>query len=876
MRFHAELAGAKQFGNVTLLKEEARAMWTWMILEQFLQDLRYAWRAMNNNRAFTLLAALSLALGIGANAAIYSIMDAILWRSLPVNDPESLVLLNWHGQGFGHPASGVGEVHMSVIRGVAGRIEPDPRGGIISGTFPYAAFERLRTTPLASSVFSYFGDNRTFNVKVKGQAEMAHLEYVSGDYFRGLGAPPAAGRLLLADDDRPGAPAVAVVSYSYGQKRFGEPAQAVGTSISVNNVAVTVVGVAPPEFFGVDPAGAPELYVPMHTSVLFGEPRNMGWGGISDTEQYLDPHFYWLQIMLRLRPGVSREQAQATLAPIFHEWVASSATDDKDRAHLPELVLTPGAEGVDSLSSQYSKPLFVLWALVAFILVIACTNIVNLLLARATARRREMAVRLSIGAGRLRVVRQLLTESVLLASLGGALGILIAIWGMRFLTYLMANGHENFTVRAELNWHVLAVAAALSVLTGILFGLVPAIQSTRADVVTALKDTGNSGRKKRLPALLVPGQIAVALLMLVAADLFTGTLSNLQAVQVGFNRENLLLFEVNARLAGHREPEIFDFYRSLQRQFEAIPGVRSASLSVVPMMGGGTVGFTIRVRGKETPISVGLLAVGPSFLQTMQIPILSGYGIEDRGQAVAAVNERFVEEYFAGQNPLGEHIQILDHDVEIVGVCANARYGNIRGSFQPLVYYLYNRTPWPPIGQMTFELRTAGNPLGYVNAVREIVRKADPGVPVTEIKTQAAKIDQLMNQEMVFSRLSALFAILGLAITCVGLYGTIAYRVSRRTSEIGIRMALGAQRGSVLRMILREVLIMLLAGFAIGLPAALGGSRFVESFLFGIKANDPRAIAFALAILASATLAAGYAPARRASRIDPMTALRHE
>ena len=493
-----------------------------------------------------------------------------------------------------------------------------------------------------------------------------------------------------------------------------------------------------------------------------------------------------------------------------------------------------------------------------------------------------MAVRLSMGAGRLRVIRQLLTESILLASIGGALGIGLAVWGIRFLTLLLTNGQDNFTLRAELNWRVLAVAAGLSVLTGILFGLAPAIQSTHVDVMPALKNDPRRSVGPRMPLrLLTSAQIAIALLVLVAAGLFTRTLSNLQAIEVGFNRENLLLFQVNARQAGHRDPEIADFYSNLRTQFQNIPGVRNATLSNFPVMMGGIMWFPVKVHGKATP-NVAVLDVGPSFLGTMQIPILAGHDIEDRGRAVAVVNERFAKTYFPGENPLGQHITgpvaQKDNDAEIVGISANARYGDIRGEYSemPTVYFLYNHVSFPAIGQMVFELRTAGNPLNYVNAVREIVRRADPGSPVSNIKTQAMEIDERTNQERIFARLSSLFAALALAITCLGLYGTVNYNVARRTNEIGIRMALGAQRRGVIRMILRDVLSMVFIGLAIGLPVALATSKFVGSFLYGMKPNDPLALIAAVAALLAAALVAGYAPARRASRIDPMAALRHE
>ncbi len=443
----ARAEARRQFGNVELKQEESREIWLTRFLSELLQDVRYGFRTMIANKAFSALAVLLLALGIGANTAIYSFMESILLRSLPVADPESLVVLNWHSP----PPFNASKQWSHVIHGVQGVLWPGNKGSMVSGMFPYAAFETLRQdNPAFSTLFAYF-NGLTCNLAVHGQAATASTEYVSGEYFHGLRVSPAAGRLIDSGDDRSGAPPVAVISFATSQKRFGGPPNAIGKPILVDNVPLTVIGVTPPEFFGVDPAVAPDVYLPLHTNLLID--------AATADRMYGDGNFYWLEMMGRLRPGVSMAQAQAALAPRFHRWVAATASTDGERARLPALLLNPGAEGLGSLRRQYSKPLFVLLAMVGLILAITCANIANLLLARAAARRREMAVRLSLGAGRLRVVRQLLTESVMLASLGGVFGILFAIWGMRSLTVLLSNGQENFTLHAELNWSVLAVTA---------------------------------------------------------------------------------------------------------------------------------------------------------------------------------------------------------------------------------------------------------------------------------------------------------------------------------------------------------------------------------------------------------------------------------
>ncbi len=866
----ARAEARRRFGNVGLKHEESREIWMTRFWSELGQDVRYGCRTMTANKAFSALAVLSLALGIGANTAIYSLMESILLRSLPVADPESLVVLNWHSR---PPWDGSKEwVH--VIHGVQGILWPGDKGAMVSGMFPYGAFETLREeNPVFSTLFGYF-NGQTRNLAVRGQAASASAEYVTGEYFRGLEVSPAAGRLIDSEDDRPGAAPVAVISFATSQNRFGAPPNAIGQSILVDNIPFTVIGVAPPEFFGVDPAVAPDLYLPLHTNVLLD--------GAGAARMYGDGNFYWIEMMGRLRSGVSMAQAQAALAPRFHQWVATTARTDGERAKLPALMLNPGAEGLGSLRRQYSKPLYVLLAMVGLILAITCANIANLLLARAAARRREMAVRLSLGAGRFRVVRQLLTESAMLASLGGALGVLFAIWGVRSLTFLFSNGQENFTLHAELNWNVLGVTAALSLVCGLLFGLAPAIQSTRPDVMPALKNGRGGGPRRRAQHVLVVAQIAMSFLILVAAVLFVRTLNKLHSVQLGYARENILLFSLNARQAGHRDPEIATFYTDLRKRFESIPGVSSATLSQSSIISADRAGKTYRGTmkiGAVTILGAGVLVAGPRFLTTMQIPILAGREMDDRDQPgstpVAVISERLARTYFGNENPVGRRITFLDEkrDLEIVGVSANLRYGGLKEESPMTVFVAVSQ--FSPEG-MTYALRTAGDPLRYVKSVHEIVREADSRIPVTNVVTQAAEIDRTISREVTFAKLCAGFAALALLMACVGLYGTMSYNVARQIGEIGIRMALGAQRGAVVWMVLRRVLILAAVGLAISVPAALSASQLVKSFLFETQPNDPGTLVLAGVVLVSAAILAGYAPARRASRIDPLAALRHE
>jgi macrolide transport system ATP-binding/permease protein len=614
-----------------------------------------------------------------------------------------------------------------------------------------------------------------------------------------------------------------------------------------------------------------------------------------DEAAFVDQNYYWVEMMGRLKPGVGLTQAQAALAGPFAQWVASTATNDQERANLPVLRLEEGAAGLDSLRRQYSKPLYVLLTMVALILAIACANTANLLLARSAARAREMAVRLSLGASRWRVVRQLLTESALLAALSGSLGILLAVFGIRVLTRLLANGQEGFTLHAELNWHVLVATLALALLCGMLFGLAPALQATRPALMPKLRERSLGESRARLRMFLprvtmtralVVAQIATSVLLLVAAGLFVRTVSNLHSVSLGFNRNNVLLFEVNAPQAGYAESRVADFYADLRRRLSNVAGGRNATLSHASLIRAGR-GHPVTLNRQPTE-GTRVLWTGPGFFTTMQIAILRGREITETDRpgapGVVVVSDAFARKNFGDADPIGRRIEIggsLSVDgvplvFEIVGIAATVHYGGLKREIPPLVYVPYAQIAPAQLRQMTYALRTDGDPLRYATAVRQVVHEADARVPVTNLKTQAADIDETINQEIVFARLCTAFAILALTIACVGLYAMLAYAVARRTSEIGVRMALGAGRGAVIWMVLREVCVLAAIGLAIGVPAALGASRLIESFLFEIKPNDPRALTVAALTLLSAALVAGYGPARRAARLDPMIALRHE
>jgi predicted permease len=861
-----------QFGNMTLLREESRSMWSWIVWEQFFQDLRYGLRTMAANPLFTAIATISLALGIGANTAIFSFMDAILLRTLPVKNPQELVVFHWRAKG-----------KPGVIHGMTGSMFGDT-GGRVSPNFPYPAFQMLKANPEGlSTVFAYAVAYRRLNIFAQREAEFAQGLYVSGGFYKGLGVTPAVGRLISDEDDKTGAPAVTVLSWTYWQRRFNADPAVVGQSILINNLPFTIIGVSAPEFFGVDPGAQPEVYVPLHAVPSLSTFRQ-------ETEQrdFFDRNYYWVEMMGRLRPGVSREQAQTALAGRFHQYAASTASAAKERVEFPALWLQDGAGGLDSLRRQYSKPLFVLMAMVGLILAIACANIASLLLARTAARRREMAVRLSMGAGRMRVIRQLLTESLLLSLMGGVAGLLVAMWGIRSLTWLLANGQERFSLHATLNWQVMLFTFGLAVITGTLFGLAPALESTRVDLTAALKqvranEAGGRSRRFGLGQVLVTAQIALSLVLVVGAGLFVRTVANLHSVNLGFNRENLLLFSLNARQAGYKDAALANLYGDLLSRFQRIPGVTSAGLSQFPLVASFWNSSDIHIpgvalpEGEETSVS----NVDPGFLPTMQIPILKGRGLDERdltSPRVAVVNEVFVKKFFPNVSPLGRRFG-LDKgpvDIEIVGVARTSLYNSVKEKETPPLAYVPYTQSLEGLNRVFFELRAAGDPLALVPAVRRIVHDASPNVPVTEVKTQAAQIDQMISQERTFAELCSGFAALALGIACVGLYGTMAYTVARRTSAIGIRMALGAVRGQIVGMVMREVLVVAAVGVMAGLGAAWGTTRFVESYLFGMKQHDPAVLVGAVLVLIVAAGAAGFGPAWRAARIDPVVALRHE
>jgi macrolide transport system ATP-binding/permease protein len=893
MRHHLALKAEEQgsaetarrkFGNTTLLKEDSRAMWIGTYGEQLVQDMRYALRAMAAHKLFTGMAVLSLALGIGANTAIFSFMDAIMIRALPVRHPEQLAIVNWRSKG--------GEA--AVVHDHDGSSYADG-GWQTSPNFPYPAYELLqKSNHVFSTLFGYANAGR-LNLVLDRQAVLGEGQYVSGNYFDSLGVTPAIGRLIGTTDDRPGAAPVVNLSYNFWQSRLGARADLIGKTILINGKPFSIVGVTPPEFFGVRPPRAPEVFIPVRDLALI----DLNMHGELD-KRFIGEHSYWIEMMGRVKPGVSLSQAEAELRGQFRPWVQSTASNDKERLTVPELWLQEGGSGVDALRRQYSKPLLVLMIMVGLILIIACANIANLLLTRAHTRRREIAVRLSLGAGRWRVIRQLLTESILLSFCGGLLGLLIASLSIRALTAMLGNGQEDFTLRAELDWRVLLFNLLVVLLTGLLFGLAPALQATKVDVTPALKETRASAPNRRgqragvpfsLSQALIVAQIAISLLLVAAAGLFVRTLNNLHAVDLGFNPQNVLLFSINAAQAGYKDAALRNFYTELHRRFALIPGVRNATMTHMPLVANWTSSTGVIIPGSSKPDgkrqSTSIVQVGPGFFGTMQIPILMGRAIDERdvesAPLTAVVNEIFAKKYFPGESPIGQRFGLTfgknsKADIEIVGLAKTARYNSLKRDIPPVVYtsYLQTGKNRPPLEQMYFELRTAGDPLSVADSVRRIVHEIAPTIPIANLSTQSQVIEGTIVQERTFASLCTAFGLLALVMACIGLYGTLAYAVARRTGEIGIRMALGAARGSIIWMVLREVLVLMGIGLIVGITAVWQTTAFLQSFLFGLKPNDLWTLGSAVAILIACAILAGYAPAWRAARVDPASALRHE
>ena len=718
---------------------------------------------------------------------------------------------------------------------------------------------------------------------------MSSGQYVSGNYFRGLGVGAALGRTLTDEDDRPGAPPVATITHQHWSRRFDRDPNIVGKAVLINKVPFTIVGVTPEGFAGtLDVTQSPDFTLPFAVEPLLGGERS----------DLVRPAFLWVNMIGRLRPGVSREQAVADLTPVMQqamleEWQQALATgtratsDDTSRTldDASTLRAEPGGQGLMDSRRRYAQPLLVLMGCAVLVLLIACVNIASLLLSRGAARQKEIATRLALGAARGRLVRQLCTESLLIAVLGAAVGLVLARWAASVLAVWRPWG-GSAVLEGGLDWRVFGFCGAMALCTGVLFGLVPAMRAARTELSQATKRTTGVASAPLARALVV-AQVALSLVLLVAAGLFAGTLRNLHAVDKGFNADHLLIFRVQPQLNGYAPPESAALYTRMIERIEAIPGVRGATLSRHPLLAlsrradGVTIEGVARTAGAGAEVNV----VAPNFFDTMEIPLLLGRRFDERDHAeatrVAVVNERFAATHLAGANPIGHRLWFGDAasgtPIEIVGMTRDAKYTDLRSPTRPTVYIPFQQDiP----GQVNVAVRTVGEAMALAPAVRSAVRELDATLPLFDVRSQAEQVEQSLARETMFARFSTLLGVIAVILAAIGLYGTMAYAVVQRTAEIGLRMALGARRATVVDMVVRQALVLAAIGVAIGVPLTLGAARLagtvLDQMLFGLERYDPLVMSGAAAILALVAIVAALVPARAAARVDPLLALRHE
>jgi predicted permease len=838
-------------------------------------DLRYGVRVLLHAKGWTAIVVLSLALGIGANTAIFSALNGLLIAEIPARDPETLVRLRWAGRN-----------QMATNQREYGPSASDAAARSVRATFSYPMYQQFLRDNQTMSGLAALAPAGRINVVVDGRAEVANAFISSGNYYQLLDVTAARGRTIVPDDDRADAPPVAVISERYWRSRFGGDPAAVGKVVRANNVPVTIVGVLPAAFTGIQRAvsEAPDIAFPLAL-----DPQ------ITPGESSLaQPTFWWLQLVGRLKPGATAAQVQGNLGGVFQgtaraglesylatlSEAARNSSTNRNRTAMPDLTVDSARQGVYDPNTTEVRAIGILTAVVVLVLLIVCANVANLLLSRATGRQREISVRLSVGASRRRLVMQLLTESLLLAAIGGAAGLAVGYWG-RFLL----PGPPG-QAPPPLDWRVMGFVAGVTVITGIVFGIAPALRATRVEVSGALKDTSRTvvGTRNLLARSLLVVQVAISLVLLVGAGLFLQTLSNLRQVDVGFDPENLVLFRVNPQLNRYDDARAAQLFQDMIDRIGALPGVRAVALTNPPLLSGNVNSTSIFVRGRTYELgaqqdSINRLVVSPNFFDVMGIPLLRGRGFTDHennatAPKVVIINEAAARKYFPNEDPIGQRFgSSIENSgqLEIVGVLRDAKYDSIRDAPPPTMYvpYLQTRLPAP-----TFAVRTAGDPAPFVNVIRETMRTIDPDVPMQDVFTQMEQVERRLAQEKVFAQAYTLFGLLALVLAAVGLFGVMSYNVARRTNEIGIRIALGAQRRDVMGATLRESLVLVAGGAAIGLVTAVSVSRFIASQLYGVAPNDAPTVVLAVAVLSVVAALAAYLPARRASRVDPMVALR--
>ncbi|MGA2181889.1 MAG: ABC transporter permease [Bryobacteraceae bacterium] len=835
-------------------------------MRSLLDDARFALRSLRKNPVIALVALLSLAIGIGANSAIFTLMDQVLLRALPVAHPEQLV-------SFESPGPLAGFVNTNY--------GPDV-------SFSYPDYRRLRDEgTVLDGVIARFPF--TLSVSQGGQTEQAAGELVSGNYFRVLGVQPALGRSLTAEDDRaPGAHPVAMLSYGYWMRRFGGSTAVLNQTVTCNGQPMTIVGVAARGFRSVAMGEAPDVFAPM----AMKKAMTPTWDELANS------HAYWLNIFGRLKPGVPRERAETAMNVTWHallqDGLASlpiSAPRFRAEYLAKRLKLAPSPTGISGVRELATRPLQVLLVMTGLVLLIACANVASLLLARAAAREREIAIRLSLGATRWHIVRQTLAESVLLSFAGGALGVAVASGtGRLILHFLPAMFLQGLGVAPDAR--MLGFTFAVAIVTGLLFGLAPALRASRPDLAPALKaeaSTVSGGGHVRLRKALVSVQMAVSVVLLAGAALFAQSMYNLHQLNPGFRVEHVLTFSVDPSLLGYSSERARDFGDRLQREIGALPGTIDVSMARMPLVAGAQAMSGMVMEGYHPSegenMTVSFNAVGTRYFATMGIPLLAGreFAESDRSGSppVAVINETAAKRYFGDRNPIGLHLgrgqrggQETRPDTEIVGVAKNAKYDRLREKPKPFVYFATDQEGDSAF--LAYYVRTAADPLALAGPVRRVVQRLDANLPVTDLLTMREQVDQSVFLSRLIAMLSCAFAATATLLACVGLYGVVAWSVTRRTREIGIRIALGALSADVIRMVMRDVVVLGAIGVAVALPAWFAVSRLVQSQLFGVSARDPLAIAVSIVALALAALLAGLIPALRAARVDPMLAIRYE
>jgi predicted permease len=836
-----------------------------MRMESFLQDLRFGARMLLKNPGFTLIAVLSLALGIGANTAIFSLLDAVLLKSLPVQEPEKLVL-------FGNG------VDTGLNTGF-----PNKSWDLFSYPFYQEAQQRQEVfTEVAAILNNPRSPYGVVNIRgASGEAEKLNLQLVSGTYFSVLGVQASLGRTFTDADEQMGGSPVAVVSYDWWQRRLGGDPAVVGATISARQTVYTIIGVAPREFFGTTVGWAPDLWAPL---ALEEQSPSSLWSGRHNKERQS------LYLIARLKNGVPAEQASAAVNVLFKQSLQERAGPQPSPERLQaiqraSIELTPMARGLSTLRREFSLSLRILMAVVGLVLLIACANVANLLLARATTRQKEFAVRLAVGAGRTRLIRQLLTESLLLASLGGIAGVLLA-WRLSRLLVLMASARaEALPLDVTPNARILGFTLLASLLSAVIFGAAPALRAARIEPNAALK--GGKGAPQTtsqspLGKALVVAQVALSLVLLVGAGLFVRTLINLQNQPTGFKQENVMLFQLYTFMLGYEYAQYAPLMREIEEKVKAVPGVQAASFSTFVF---NQAQWTSRIftDGPEQPEgqrSARQSLVGTDYFTTMGIPLIAGrsFNQHDTGasQRVAIISETMAARFFPNGSPLGKRFGTTDRpqkDLEIVGVVKDAKYGTIAEQMRPMAYYPHAQVPQP---LENFVVRFSGAPEAIVPQVRQAIKQVNGALPVDEVVSLSEFIGRSLTRQKLVARLASFFGLLALLLACIGLYGVLSYSVARRTNEIGIRMALGAHRRNVLWLALREAFTLVVIGVVLGLAVSLAAARIASTLLFDVKPNDPLTITLATLLLLAVATFAAYLPARRAARVDPMIALRHD